>query len=178
MSLDGIKSTKRTASGGDLIQRATQHGDWILLGADDRGNGTSMEYYGVMAVEDTTADTQPTRTLEGRGTQCSATPTPSCDTKHNQAQNSLCSYLLDNLSAQSTLSVDPSWRQICYRGTDGSCCTGWNEAVSKLQQGDLADNVQILSEYCSANGVSGKIYGTKLYNTCVNLCVNSGHRCS
>ncbi|KAI0191617.1 hypothetical protein F4808DRAFT_476019 [Astrocystis sublimbata] len=137
-----------------------------------------MEYYGVAATEE--KQNQPTRTvqLERKGTQCSASPTPSCDTSKNQAENELGENLLETLNAQSTTPVPTDWRQICYRGSSGSCCTGWNTQVDNLQQGDLAANLETLSQSCSSNGISGKIYGTKLYNTCVNQCANSGHKCS
>ncbi|KAI0548064.1 hypothetical protein F4679DRAFT_585822 [Xylaria curta] len=169
----------------DLFQRTTDLEELTLFLTADRGNGERMEYYGVNttavainAAANAANKEKPTRTLERKGTSCSATPTPSCDTKKNQAQNALCESLINDLNAQYTVAIPKEWRQICYRGTDGSCCTGWNTEVSNLQQGDLAANVETVAQSCSANGVSGKIYGTKLFQTCCNQCVNSGHKCS
>ncbi|KAH9889654.1 hypothetical protein F4778DRAFT_796727 [Xylariomycetidae sp. FL2044] len=190
-----LNDVSRSLSEGSLFARD----GLTLLDSADRGNGSKMEYYGVSGgaqkredepgepadLQDRSdedgegdGDVQPTPTIAERGTKCSASPTASCDTKNNQAQNSLCANLLDDLNAQYDTSVPSSWRQICYRGTDGSCCTGWNTQVNYLKQGTLAANVQTLNEQCSANGISGKIYGTKLSYTCVNQCVNSGHTCS
>ncbi|KAI1739742.1 hypothetical protein F4680DRAFT_448738 [Xylaria scruposa] len=180
----------------DLSQRTTDLEELTLLFTSDRGNGERMEYYGVntsAVAINVTANTvnnidgnrrnkrkqeKPTRTLERKGTSCSANPTPSCDTKKNQAQNELCQNLINDLNAQYTVPIPKDWRQTCYRGTDGSCCTGWNTEVRYLRHGDLAANVDAVTQFCSANGISGKIYGTRLAGTCCNQCINSGHGCS
>ncbi|KAI1820737.1 hypothetical protein F4861DRAFT_522018 [Xylaria intraflava] len=155
---------------------------WHLLETSERENGSRMEYYGVHPSNETleARSPEPTRTvdIDRRATKCSANPTPSCDLHKNQAQNQLCSSLLDELNAQYDIAIATNWRQICFKGQSGSCCTGWNTAVPGLIQGDLTNNIQTLSEHCSSNGISGKIYGTKLYNTCCNQCLNSGHGCA
>ncbi|KAI2608220.1 uncharacterized protein GGS25DRAFT_521395 [Hypoxylon fragiforme] len=152
--------------------------DLVSLHTQDTGNGTSLEYFGVP--DSTTKRWTPTPTLERRkSTTCSAYPTPSCDNKDNEAQNELCSSLVDNLYAQATIAIDQSWRQICFKGEGGDkCCTAWSTAVPWLRQGDLAANANTIMQTCTNNGVSGKMYGVRLQSTCLNQCVSSGHGCN
>ncbi|KAK8052543.1 hypothetical protein PG993_003928 [Apiospora rasikravindrae] len=148
----------------------------VLLRREERGNGTGIEYFGVdpaAAVLPT-----PTRTVERRGHDCVAKPEASCDTKKNQAQNLLCQSLISDLNAQWRTPVDKNWRRICYKGENQSCCTAWSNEISNMVQGDLTVEAEKIIENCSNDGISGKVYGTRIRNICTNQCVNAGHKCS
>ncbi|KAK8085391.1 hypothetical protein PG997_006662 [Apiospora hydei] len=160
---------RRDVPGEEEYSDEADEGDdgMVLLRRDERGNGTGIEYFGVDPYAKTPVT--PTRTIERRGPKCTvARPTPSCDTKKNQAQNKLCDSLMADLSAQSDLRVDKSWRKICYLGESGKCCTAWSNEVSGLRQGDLTKYAQRIMESCAADGISGKVYGVWAAGVCIN----------
>lgn len=145
--------------------------DLIQLGSENTADGGTLEFWGKREVEALNA-------RWGGGTKCvTGTITPKCDNSHNEAENALCDSLIGNVNGYGTQSIDSSWRQVCYKGTDGKCCTSWSGSITGLKYSDLAGNAQTMATSCSNNGISAKMSGLKIDNTCVNQCLNSGHSC-
>jgi hypothetical protein len=78
---------------------------------------------------------------------CTYTGDLSCDAQHNDANNEICTNLVNDLGGNAGVGVGTSPRQICYQATgSGSsvaedhayCCVSWHDVVPNLNKGDLA----------------------------------------
>ncbi|KAK9769654.1 putative WD-like domain-containing protein [Seiridium cardinale] len=143
--------------------------DLNLLSSENTADGGSFEAWGKREA----------KPLNARWTSCaSGTITPKCDDE-NGGQNVLCVSLLNYLSAYGTTKPPSGSKQLCYAGSGGKCCTGWNVDVPNLTYSALVNNVQTMYQTCSgSSGNSAKMNGVKLINTCANQCLNNGHQCS
>ncbi|KAK9421839.1 putative WD-like domain-containing protein [Seiridium unicorne] len=143
--------------------------DLTLLSSENTADGGSFEAWGKREA----------KSLNARKTSCATgTITPTCDNK-NGGQNALCLSLISYLSSFGTQATPSGSKQLCYAGSGGKCCTGWNVAVPNLNYNDLVSNAQTMYQTCSgSSGNSAKMNGVKLYQTCANQCLNDGHGCS
>lgn len=138
------------------------------FGSEDTTDGGSMEFWGKRDIESQLV----------RRTKCKSDPIiPHCDNKENLAENALCDSLIGNLAAYGSQRIDKGWRQVCYKGQTGKCCTAWSGGIDNLQYSDLVKNAQTMVQSCSNNGVSAKMSGVRIRGACVNHCLNSGHSC-
>lgn len=143
--------------------------DLTLLSSENTADGGSFEAWGKREA----------KSLNARKTNCvTGTISPVCDDS-NGGQNALCLSLISYLSSFGTQATPSGSKQLCYTGSGGKCCTGWNVAVPNLNYNDLVGNAQTMYQTCSgSSGNSGKMNGVKLYDTCANQCLNNGHSCS
>ncbi|KAI2615876.1 hypothetical protein GGR54DRAFT_611399 [Hypoxylon sp. NC1633] len=133
--------------------------------------GGSLEFLGP-------EPTKATRSLNIARKVCAYNPQPSCSSENN-ANNELCSKLVDNLYATSRNPISKAPRQVCYKENDSYCCTSWSAEVSGLTQGDLADNANAIFKQCVQNGISGQLNGVKLSGVCMDQCLsNRGTGCA
>ncbi|PCG98615.1 Hypothetical protein PENO1_057130 [Penicillium occitanis (nom. inval.)] len=117
--------------------------------------------------------------IEGRS-GCSTTATPSCHDSHS-ARNDVCDQLVAELQGDYQVPIPQAPRQICYEGSSESnahCCVSWHNPVPGLIKGDLYDYAYSIMITCTEDGISGKINGVKVHNTCTNVCLsNRGTGC-
>ena len=177
LSIDGPAPETETETE-NLVARSAEidarNPDLIQLGSTNTADGGSLEFWGDLSKRDEV------ESLEARwgGTKCATGKiTPVCDNSHNEAENALCDSLISNLNGYSSQAIPSNWRQVCYKGQNGKCCTSWSGAINNLKYSDLSGNAQTMSQSCSSNGISAKMNGLKIEGTCVNQCLNSGHSC-
>ncbi|PGH16848.1 hypothetical protein AJ79_01492 [Helicocarpus griseus UAMH5409] len=142
-------------------------------------DGGSLIYYGFFEDNDTETPTSDTSRLQERAS-CPTMKEPKCDGA-NAARNPICDKLVTDLEGNSDVNVPGSPRQICYQGStekNAFCCVSWHNKVPNLNKGELAPFAHKILRTCTANGISGKIYGVRVGGTCTDACLsNRGTHC-